>query len=73
MTAMTLLRAMSAIDPKDIEAAYRAKGVRMTSAAFSPVLTTEEAETPELYPARRSLIRKKAPRLAEADRGAFLQ
>ena len=48
MTAMTLLRAMSAIDPKDIEAAYRAKGVRMTSAAFSPVLTTEEAETADI-------------------------
>lgn len=47
MTAMTLLRAMSAIDPKDIEAAYRAKGVRMTSAASSPILTSEEAEPAE--------------------------
>lgn len=47
MTAMTLLRAMSAIDPKDIEAAYRATGVRMTFAASSPVLTTEEAEPAE--------------------------
>ena len=53
MTAMTLLRAMSAIDPEDIEAACRATGVSMTFAASSPVLTSEEAETagfPVPYP-----------------------
>lgn len=61
MTAMTLLRAMSAIDPKDIEAAYRATGVSMMSAASSPILTSEEAEPAEFsmpYPKPVSALKR---------------
>ncbi|MBR3449094.1 MAG: hypothetical protein IKH27_14960 [Oscillospiraceae bacterium] len=53
MKAMTLLRAMSAIDPSDIEAAYRAAGLHGTFPAPSPALTsegTEPAGFPMPYP-----------------------
>lgn len=53
MNAMTLLRAMSAIDPKDIEAAYQAAAGKPESLFRSPAMTSvscDTAESPVLYP-----------------------